>query len=121
MGGVAISYAVDDIGLFQLDGNPLDDNALGTLPDDWETLCDPVGGAGDGCNNAGPGPGPNGSAVVFTGIKNDPPDTTIFTGGGSKDKSDITSWLHKNGSVSQKSDITNAYAAAYTVPAGAGG
>lgn len=120
MGGVATSYAVDDVGLFQLDGNPLDDNALGTLSDDWETLCDPVGGAGDGCNNAGPGPGPNGSAVVFTGIKNDPNDTSIFTGGGSKDKLDITSWLHKNGSVSQKSDITNAYAAAYTVPAGAG-
>lgn len=101
MGGVATIYAVDEIDLFQLDGNPSHDGGVGG--DDWETLYN--GGSNDG-----------GSAVRFTGIQADPPDATIFSGGGSKDINDISSWLHKNGSVSQKSDITNAYAAAYIYP-----
>ena len=44
----------------------------------------------------------------------DPAPQSIFTGGGSKDDLDIPGWKHKNGSVPDKDDITNAYAAAYT-------
>jgi hypothetical protein len=43
---------------------------------------------------------------------------TVFSGGGSKDTSDLTQWRYKQtGSVPDKDDITNAYAAAYQ-PAG---
>jgi len=124
--GTAPSYAVDELGLFSLDGNPLDDNAYNTLPDDWETLCDPVNDPtvtpGGPCQNSGfdpssPPSAKTGFAEAFTGIVNDPNNTTIFTGGGSKDIYDVApSWLHKNGSVSQKSDLTDAFAAAYVNP-----
>jgi hypothetical protein len=85
--------AVDELGLFELDGNALDGGMVG---DDWETLY-----------NGG------GSADVFTGITPDPAPLTIFQGGRSKDIHDISEWQWKNGSVQDKADITNAYAAAY--------
>ncbi len=82
--------AVDGLGLFELDGN-----ATQQSYDDWATLS---GG---------------GSAVAFTGIIADPAPLSIFTGGGSKDVRDVSEWRHKDGSVPDKDNITNAYAAAY--------
>jgi hypothetical protein len=90
------ALAVHDLGLFELDGNAVEPNAAGDLPgDDWETLF-----------NGG------GSASVFTGITADPAPQSIFTGG-RKDIQDIDQWGWKDGAVPDKSDITNAYAAAY--------
>ena len=86
--------APDDNGLFELDANVHDQAAAG---DDWSNIF---------ANTD--------SSFTDTGIVPDPAPQTIFTGGGSKDDLDIPQWKHKNGSVPDKDDITNAYAAAYT-------
>lgn len=113
IGGGSTAFAVDEVGLFELEGNAVDGGSLGALPDDWETLCDPVAVPGGPCQNPGPGPGPNGHAEVFTGIIPDPYGESIFTGGRT-DIQDIGDWGHKGGAVPDKNEITNAYAAAYT-------
>ncbi|MDP3979069.1 MAG: hypothetical protein Q8P85_13955 [Pseudomonas sp.] len=99
--GVATTglYAVDGDppGLFELDGNTVDVAGGG---DDWDGL--------------------PGSSIAFTGILDDLAPLTIFTQGGSKDINDVTEWRYTDGNVPDKDDITNAYAAAYTVPEGAG-
>jgi hypothetical protein len=83
--------AVDQLGLFELDGNATSDG----FADDWSDLH--TGG---------------GDADTFTGINADPPPLTIFTGG-RKDIQPISEWSHKSGSSADKAEITNAYAAAY--------
>jgi hypothetical protein len=97
LGMVQSVYAVDDIGLFELEGNAVEDAP--TPPEDWETLYD--GGLNTG-----------GNSFVFTGIKDDPAPKTIFDGG-KKDIQNVSAWSGKDGSVPDKDDITNAYAAAY--------
>ena len=101
------AMAVDGLGLFELEGNAVENGA--PPPDDWETLCNPAVVPGGPCQN---GPGPAAGASVFTGINHDPAPESIFTGG-RKDIQEISEWAHKNGAVPDKSDITNAYAAAY--------
>lgn len=97
----------DPPGLFELDGNIPDDipgvpaGNPGTAGDDW-------GGLVDSAIKA--------NLVTFTGINADPAPASIFTQGGSKDVNDISAWKHTSGSVPDKDDITNAYAAAYTNP-----
>ena len=82
-------------GVIELDGN-ITDAAPGPTPDDWNTLnCD------------------GGNALVKTGVIHDGLGTSIFTGGGSKDPELLGSWRHKNGSVPDKDEIINAYAAKY--------
>jgi uncharacterized repeat protein (TIGR01451 family) len=90
------SLAVNGLDLFELDRNAIDDPLV--PGDDWSTLY--TGG---------------GNAEAFTGILPDigADGGTQFTGGGSKDISDITDWLWKPGEPLDKDDITNAYAAAY--------
>lgn len=93
--GTGSVLAVDDVGLFELEGNALQDAVA--PPDDWETL-----------HNGG------GSSIVFTGIIADPGLETIFVGG-RKDIQDIPDWGWKSdsGGFPDKDDITNAYAAGY--------
>jgi len=84
------------IGVFELEGDALDDpNVTG---DDWNT----VGG---------------GTAVAQAFAADGSGNKTIFTGGGSKDGIDISSWNWKDdsGGLPDKDNITNAYARAYTV------
>ena len=90
---VTPAIAVDELGLFELDGNATDSGGSG---DDWETLY-----------NGG------GSADTFTGVTPDPSPVSIFTGG-RKDIQEINKWGWKDGEVPDKGDITNAYAAAYS-------
>jgi hypothetical protein len=92
-----VALAVHDIGVFELDGDAVNDPAV--LGDDWDTV------------NLGGG----GGSIAHTGVVADPAPGSIFTGGGSKDPIDISSWKHKDGSTPDKDDITNAYAAAYSV------
>ena len=94
--GQGSATAVHDEGLFELDGN-LVDNSPGVLPDDWENIFNGTDGA-----------------FTDTGIIADPVNATIFRGGQSKDDLDVPGWKHANGSSPDKDDITNAYAAAYT-------
>lgn len=92
--GVRPALAIDNLGLFELDRDALDNL---TIPgDDWDTLY-----------NGG------GSFIVFTGIVADPGQDTIFIGG-RKDIQDIPEWGWKNGGgFPDKDDITNAYGAGY--------
>jgi hypothetical protein len=92
--------ATDELGLFELEGDAVDAGGLNSPPPaDWNTV------------NLGNG----GGAGARTGVLADPAPNSIFTGGGSKDHIDISSWKHKAGSVPDKDNITNAYAAAYIV------
>jgi roadblock/LC7 domain-containing protein len=83
-------------GIFELDGNAITNHTDGALPDDWDRI----------------NPGPGSHAAVSTFLV-DPPSTTIFTGGGSKDVQDISSWQYTSGSVPDKDELTDAFAAAY--------
>jgi hypothetical protein len=99
MAGLGPALAVDDLGLFELDGNAVQDACA--PPDDWQTL---YGGGGD--------------SIIFTGIIADmsaEPDfeDAIFVGG-RKDIQDIPQWGWKiGGGLPDKDDLTNAYGAAY--------
>jgi hypothetical protein len=85
--------AVHDVGLFELDANATDEAAPGQ---DWNTVSVPPA-----------------STTRF--IEDGPAaDTTYFTGGQSKDTSDVLAWKHADNSAPDKDEITNAYAAAYT-------
>ncbi len=94
LGLPAWSVGVVEEGLFELDGNALEEGLAG---DDWETLYD---------NPA------SGSQSVFA-FATEPDNYTVFDGG-KKDIQDITNWSwSKFGNGPDKNDITNAYAAAY--------
>jgi hypothetical protein len=80
--------------LFELDGNPQN---TATAGDDWDQVL--LGGGG--------------SSIANSGVIVDPAGQTIFTTGGSKDDLDNNNWRHTTGSVPDKDEITNAYAAAY--------
>jgi hypothetical protein len=111
---ISNALAVHDLGLFELDRNALQEGAPG---DDWETLFNadtepPLGGEG----LAG--------SELFTGILPDSDadaPTEQFTGGGSKDDLDVTSWRWKSGEPLDKDQITNAYAAGYINQTDTGG
>lgn len=90
---------------FELDGNSVDSPA--GPPDDWDTLNGTTG--------------QNGSCTGECKLKVfavDGDGQTIFTGGGSKDNQDVSSWQYKAGSVPPKDEIVNAYAASYNAPNG---
>ena len=90
---------VDPTTGFELDKNIVDDPTL--TPNDWTNLnCSAIGGS---------------TADFKTGAIPDPSPLTIYTQGGSKDRNDVTEWRYTNGSVPDKDEITNAYAARYTI------
>lgn len=92
-----ISFAVC-LGTIITDGPfELDGNAVSSTKDDWSTL---VNGGG--------------SARSFSGIVSDPAPFSIFTTGGSKDPNQISQWKYTNGSVPDKDQLLDAYAAVYT-------
>ena len=64
--------------------------------------------------------GNTGGALVTTFIHEPAENSTIFTGGGSKDVNDISQWSWKDqlGGLPDKDNITNAFAAAYANAAG---
>ncbi|WP_339458263.1 hypothetical protein [Pseudomonas sp. EA_105y_Pfl2_R69] len=102
--GIASTTLVNAIdgsppGLFELEGDTVASADPGT---DWGAL---YGGATPA------------NLITFTGILADPAPQTIYWKGGSKDINDIPDWWQKDGSVPDKDDITNAYAAAYNNPA----
>ena len=85
-----------DHSLFELDGDAVKNDPCLPNADDWDLL---YGGKLN-------------PPAVFT-FASDPAPQSIFTGGGSKDIHDISSWKWKNGSVPDKDNVTNAYATAY--------
>ncbi len=87
--------------LFELDGNITDDSGAPNLPQDWSEL------------PAGPRATEGPVAKVFVADGFNGKNDTIFNGGGSQNGNDIPSWAWDCGSVSTKSDIEHAFAAAY--------
>ena len=97
--GVATKlFALDPRTVFELEGD-IFDNPAGGLNDWVNNLCPAIGGS---------------TASVNTGVINDPHPLSIFTQGGSKDKLDVNNWAWKDGSVPDKDDIENTFAALYT-------
>lgn len=90
------AFAVDTKGVFELEGNADEEGAAG---DDWSLLA--TGG---------------GDPTEFTFIPDRNGLDNIFTGGGSKTPNDPEDWLWKSSPPPpDKDNITNAYAANYTV------
>jgi hypothetical protein len=95
------SVGVDSNGVFQLDGNATTDV---TVPgEDWQSIVPPT--------IAGTYSGP----AIATSFASAAGKDAAFTGGGSKDISNTSSWAWKNASSPGKDTLTNAYAAAYNV------
>jgi hypothetical protein len=96
---------------FELDGNATDSPAGGL--EDWANICksltnDPL------CATAAP------SSAVEKAFVSEPANvaatksTSVFTGGGSKDESDVPNWLYKSdGGLPDKDNLTHSYAALY--------
>ncbi|MGH3080487.1 MAG: prealbumin-like fold domain-containing protein, partial [Gaiellaceae bacterium] len=92
--------AVHNEGLFELDGNIVDNPAA--AGQDWSAFQAP----------ALPGDTPPISTAFISDGFNGVNDT-IYFGGGSQNNNDISSWGWSCGGVSTKSDIEHAYASAY--------
>lgn len=73
----------------ELDANAVDDSGPG-LPEDWDVVV-------------------TGGGTPMFGFLADPAGETIFSGAGSRDTQDITSWTWINGVVPSKDEITNAF------------
>lgn len=113
------AYAVDELGLFELDRNAIDSPA--GLPDDWENVSHkvigvPIGGSDDHAvarvfiDRTKEDDQPFGSETVA-------PDTSYFNTGGSKDVNDLDEWRHDTGDVAPaKDEIVDAFAAGYIDP-----
>lgn len=89
--------AVHDARRFEVDGNPANSSSSG---DDWSLL----------------NPTDRSSTNITRVFVRDPegPDTSYFTGGGSKDPNRIQDWRWTSGDVApDKNEITDAYAVAY--------
>jgi len=106
------AFAVHDDGIFQLDRNAVtsDPGSPATVGEDWDLVC--------------PNVHPDGAAQCLGGTTADtsrfvddfpPANSTIFTGGGSKDDLDIQTgpWLWKNGAVPDKDNLQHGFAARY--------
>src|SRR5215210_4994184 len=100
---IAGAQAVHDDGFFQLDRNAFtsDLSNAATPPGvhDWDQVF-------DSATYGSPG-------TTIKSFQTDGTDATIFTGGGSKDTLNITSWQHTEGSVPDKDNLLHGYAAQY--------
>ena len=113
---IAGAQAVHDTGKFQLDGDAshVTDPATPSATDDWDMVCHqyanplPTGGCGTTSNTTGSTSGSWASDGSLS--------ASIFTGGGSKDPIDISSWNWKDGSVPDKDNLLHAFAARYSLP-----
>lgn len=109
--------AVHDTTLFQLDGNAQTSDLgspASTGADDWDRVCHEVSPTAcpSGSNTTGA------TAVSWTAEAN--PNSSIFTGGGSKDPQDISNWAWKDaGGLPDKDNLQHGFATRYSVPSNA--
>jgi len=112
------AQAVHDTGIFQLDGDAqTSTNTAGTpaASDDWDKVCNQVTGGGlAGCGTTAVTTGA--TAVSWTAEPNS--NSSIFTGGGSKDPIDINQWAWKDdaGGLPDKDNLEHGFAARYSAP-----
>jgi hypothetical protein len=105
------AVAVHETNLFELDGNANNGAAAG---DDWDNVCHQV--SATACPTSSDTTGA--TAVSWTAEAN--PSSSIFTGGGSKDPSDISSWAWKDaGGLPDKDNLQHGFATRYSVPSNA--
>ena len=104
------ALAVHDTGAFELDGNAVNNPAVNG--DDWDNVCHQV--VGSDCSTTGNTSGA--TAVSWTAEPN--LNSTIFTGGGSKDPQDMSNWAWKDGAggLPDKDNLLHSFAARYSLP-----
>src|SRR3989442_15462789 len=91
--------AVNNTGAFELDGNATSSTTNSATPDDWDRVCHQVTGSDANCSTtfnttgdtSGAGSVPN-PATAVEWVAQGASTGTTFTGGGSKDPIDISSW-----------------------------
>jgi hypothetical protein len=104
-----------DTSVFELDGNAVTDHAGTGIPDDWDRVCHQV--LGSDCSTTN---NTNGTTALEFASQPSSGGTT-FTGGGSKDPIDISSWAWNQGSggLPGKDILLNGFAARYSTAANA--
>jgi hypothetical protein len=109
--GAAPASAVHDTGAFELDGNAVNGAAPG---DDWDNVCHQV--IHTDCSTTSDTTGA--TAVDWVAELN--LNSTIFTGGGSKDPQDINQWAWKDGAggLPDKDNLLHSFAARYSTAQG---
>src|SRR3989454_10968556 len=122
--GATPALATHNNGIFQLDGDAKAatcggafGGTIGCTGDDWDNLYTCPADGVLGCTKATPGVG--NSAAAISDLVVDLSPSSIFTGGGSKDQLDMNQWNWKDGSVPDKDDLIEAFAALYTPTSGA--
>jgi hypothetical protein len=107
--GTATPARALDTSVFELDGNAVTDHTGTGTPDDWDRVCFSV--QGTGCTTTTPA---NTSVVEFK--SQGATSGTTFTGGGSKDPLDISSWAWNQGTggLPGKDILLNGFTAQYT-------
>jgi hypothetical protein len=100
------STAVHDTGSFELDGNATNDPAAG---DDWDNVCHQV--LTTDCSITSNTTG----ATAVDWVAEPNLNSSIFTGGGSKDPQDVSSWSWKDGAggLPDKDNLLHSFAARY--------
>jgi hypothetical protein len=105
------ALAVHDTGAFELDGNATNGAAAG---DDWDNVCHQVTGSDCSTTNNTTG------ATAVDWVSEPNVNASIFTGGGSKDPQDVSSWGWKDGAggLPDKDNLLHSFAARYPTNAG---
>ncbi len=105
--------AVNNTGAFELDGNAVTDHTTAGAPDDWDRVCHQV--LGTDCSTTSNTTG----AAAVEWLSQGAGTGTTFTGGGSKDPIDVSSWAwnQASGGLPGKDILLNGFAARYNLPA----
>src|SRR6266508_2322726 len=110
------AQAVHDEGVFELEGNAVNDPGPG---DDWDNVCHQVtitedtgGTIPDQCATAGDTTG----ASALSWAEELDRNASIFTGGGSKDQQNVSAWAWKDGAggLPDKDNLLHGFAARYS-------
>jgi hypothetical protein len=119
--GLGPASAVHDTGAFELDGNATNNPSV--AGDDWDNVCHQVTITNDTQNQI---PDQCASASDTTGatavswVAEPNLNSTIFTGGGSKDPQDVNQWAWKDGAggLPDKDNLLHSFAARYSTSEG---
>jgi hypothetical protein len=103
------AFGVHDDGVFELDRNAIDQAAPG---EDWNKVCPASTPAGiaPGCLG---GTTADASKFIVDAVNAAGKDTTLYTGGSTKDDLDTPGWKFTSGAGPDKDDISDGYAARY--------
>jgi hypothetical protein len=107
--GAAIPARALDTSVFELDGNAVTDHSGTGVPDDWDRVCHSV--LGTDCSTTN-----NSNATTVEFASQGATTGTTFTGGGSKDPIDVSSWAWNQGTggLPGKDILLNGFAARYS-------